>query len=116
MRLLVNDSKVKFYTGIPTKSAFNAVYNAIQPSFKNVRYWKGPSYHCTTLKHKKNQKNRACRKLNPKEEMLLTFMKIRHGLLDEHLADRFHDISIICVKIFHNMREIVEKVSELFSL
>lgn len=89
LSLLVNDRKVKFYTGIPTKSAFNAVYNAIQPSLKNVRYWKGPSYHCTTLKHKKFQKNRACRKLNPKEEMLLTFMKIRLGLLDEDLADRF---------------------------
>ncbi|XP_062600307.1 uncharacterized protein LOC134261941 [Saccostrea cucullata] len=87
--LLSSDSKVKFYTGIPTKAAFNAVYNAILPSIKNVRYWKGPSYHCTTLKYKKFQKARVSRKLNPKEEMLLTFMKLKLGLLDEDLGDRF---------------------------
>jgi hypothetical protein len=98
--LLSNDGKVKFYTGIPTKAAFNAVYNAIQPNLKTVRYWKGPSYHCTTLKHKKFQKPRACRKLNPQDEMLLTFMKIRLGLLDEDLADRFQISKSYVSRIF----------------
>ena len=107
--LLSSDKKVKFYTGFPSKASFNAVYSSIQPSLKNVRYWKGPSYHCTTLNHKKFKKARNSRKLSTKEEMLLTFMKLRLGLLDEDLADRFNISTSYVSRIFTTWVKILKR-------
>ena len=107
--LLSNDKKVKFYTGIPSKAAFDAVYNQISPYLKNVRYWRGPTYHCTTIRHKKFLKARSTRKLTAKEEMLLVCMKLRLGLLDEDLADRFKISTSYVSRIFTTWLLILKK-------
>ena len=109
MSLLSSDKKTRFYSGFPSKASFNALFSIIQPSLKNMRYRKGPSYHCSTLNYKKFKKARTCRKLSPKEEMLLTFMKIRLGLLDEDLADRFQVSVSYVSRIFTTWVKVLKK-------
>ena len=88
-RILKSDSKMKFYTGIPTLSAFNVIYQSISPSLTKVRYWIGPRrVVCNPLKPK-NKFHKYLRRLSEKEEMIMCLMKIRLGLLNEDLADRF---------------------------
>ncbi|XP_062572932.1 uncharacterized protein LOC134234895 [Saccostrea cucullata] len=100
---------MRFYTGFPSMNSFNALHNALEPKLKSVRYWKGPSFHCNTLKHKVFKKSRATRKLSTKDELVLTLMKIRLGLLDEDLADRF-SISVSYVsRIFTTWVKILSK-------
>ena len=85
-----NDKSVKFYTGIPTVNAFNILFKLIEPKVRNIRYWSGPKrFSLHILKHKKVQKQGAKRGLTPKEEMVLTLMKLRLGLQHEDLGDRF---------------------------
>ena len=35
------DRKMLFYTGLPSKSAFNTVVSLIEPSLPNMSYWRG---------------------------------------------------------------------------
>ena len=35
------DRKMLFYTGLPSKSAFNTVFSLIEPSLPNMSYWRG---------------------------------------------------------------------------
>ena len=83
---------MKFYTGIPTIKAFNVLYSIILPIIATLRYWR---VSCNTFaniikpKAKIGKKPGPKRNLSTKDEMLLTQMKIRLGLLNTDLADRF---------------------------
>lgn len=86
--VLKSDKKVKYYTGIPSIEAFNEIFEHVEPHLSTVRYWKGPKRLCNPLK----QKQRYCsakRQLSAKEELILCLMKLRLGMLNEDLADRF---------------------------
>ncbi|KAK3105562.1 hypothetical protein FSP39_000540 [Pinctada imbricata] len=88
-QILKSDLKMKFYTGIPTVAAFDAVYQSISPFLSKVRYWIGPRrVVCNPLKPK-NKFHKNLRRLSAKEEMILCLMKIRLGLLNEDLAEGF---------------------------
>lgn len=89
--ILTTDKKVKFYTGIPTRKALDSLYDVLLPKVKTLKYWHGPSKvsspvkrHCASLK-----KSGPSRKLSGKNEFLLTLIKLRLGLLNEDLGDRF---------------------------
>lgn len=94
-----SDQKMKFYTGIPSILAFNRAYNIIEPEIKHLRYWRGPKFQCNPLKTKKIKMIRL-KKLCAKEEMIMTLMKLRLGLLDADLADRFEISSSQVSRIF----------------
>lgn len=91
-KVLKSDKKLKFYTGIPTIIAFNEIFDSVQPHLKNIKYWKGPKRLCNPLKSKRKFCN-SKRSLSAREEMILCLMKLRLGLLNEDLSDRF-DISV----------------------
>lgn len=49
---LKSDKKVRFYTGFPSLTSFTALHNILEPKLVSIRYRKGPTFHCNTLKHK----------------------------------------------------------------
>lgn len=48
--VLKSDKKVGYYTGFPSLTSFTALHD-IEPKMVSIRYWKGPTFHCNTLKH-----------------------------------------------------------------
>ena len=67
---LSNEESVKFYTGLPNKSTLMALFNYLKPSI--VKKGQGRS-----------------RKLTLENEFLATLLKLRLGLLNQDIADRF---------------------------
>lgn len=85
-----SDKSVRFYTGIPSVASFNAMFLIIKPKVQTLRYWKGPKHFtCNILKNKISNKRGPKQKLSAKEEMTMVLMKLRLGLLNQDLADRF---------------------------
>ncbi|KAK3097396.1 hypothetical protein FSP39_009272 [Pinctada imbricata] len=84
------DESMKFYTGIRCISGFKKLVLVIKPSLTKLRYWNGPRFQCNPLKHKyMNKKKGPQRRLSCEDELLLSLMKIRLGLLNKDLAQRF---------------------------
>ena len=82
--ILQNDTKVQFYTGFPSRKHFEICFKFLGPSVSCLQYWGSQN----ALK----QHERKCgpqRKLSPLEEFFLTMIRLRVGLLEEDLADRF---------------------------
>lgn len=70
--LINNDSKTKFYTGLPSRAVFILLCNYLQT------FVDGP-----------NDGSRMKKKLSAEEEFLSVLMRLRLGLLVEDVADRF---------------------------
>jgi len=87
-RKLKNDQKMNFYTGINTIAMFNTIYLLIQPYLPNMTYWKGPT-HARLSSKVVHRKFKGVKKLTQRDEFLLTLMRLRLGLLNEDIADRF---------------------------
>lgn len=88
---LKSDKKLKTFTGIPNKAAFNALYKLIEKKVPKITYWHGPSKVSTKRRKfvstpKKSGPQRA---LSSKDEFVLTLMKLRLGSINADLADRF---------------------------
>ena len=95
------DRKMLFYTGLPSKSAFNTVFSLIEPSLPNMSYWRGTKrYLASRSKVKRKYVKFSTKKLSFKDEFLLTLMRLRLGLLNEDLADRFGITPSICSNTF----------------
>ena len=92
------DKKMNFYTGISSIQAFLAVYKLIQPYLCKVQYWRGSKRVIST--RKRSFTRSKVKKLSYKNELLLTLMRIRLGLLNEDLADRFGISSTVCSNTF----------------
>ena len=69
-KLIDNDEMVKFYTGLPNYPTFMALFNYLKPAVEA----KGQG---------------RAHKLSPKNEFLATLMRLRLGLLNQDIADRF---------------------------
>lgn len=88
--LLKSDKKCDFYTGIITLKLFEHLHDIITPLVR--RRWRGVKKTSTGIfrNFKKIPKRFGpARKLCSKDEFLLFLMKLRLGLLNEDLADRF---------------------------
>ena len=84
---LFNDKgKMLLYTGMD-KTTFDDVYKCIAPQARKMTYWKGPARTVNPLN--RAQKPGPQRKLTPKNEFLLSMMKIKTGLHMEILGDLF---------------------------
>ena len=90
--VITTNQKVKFYTGIPSREAFDCLYELLLPNVRKLRRWHGPSKVSSPLKHfaRSPQKAGRIRKLDFKNEFLLTLMKLRLGLLNQDLGDRLN--------------------------
>lgn len=85
-KMKMNDDDVKFYTGIPNYDRVIALYEYINPGddCEHLMFWNSNT-------KKTGNKKSAGRplKLKPKEQFLLVLMRLRLGLFEKDLADRF---------------------------
>lgn len=93
--LLKNDETVKFYTGIPTLACLTAIFNLLKPCAEKLKYW-------GTNKGKRSQpsKEAFCKKERQKEKsdnlsrIYFEFVRLRLGLLVQHLSDAISKASV----------------------
>ena len=79
-----NDKKVSFYTGFPTHAALMACFKFLGPAVNQLIYWNSKlDDTCGTKKKGRPQT------LAPIEEFFLVLVRLRLGLLEQDLADRF---------------------------
>ena len=72
---------MRFYPGIPSVALFDTIFFLVKP------YWKGPKHPMQFLKRTGRKKMPAS--LNSYDDFFKTFMRLRLGLLNEDVADRF---------------------------
>ena len=86
-----DDCKVAFYTGFPTYNDFMACFRYLGPAVSNLVYWSSNSQKqesSGTPLRSKAPSGRA-RRLQPVDEFFMTLVRLRLGLLEQDLADRF---------------------------
>ncbi len=89
---------MNFYTGFSSIQAFLAVYKLIEPNLHKVQYWRG-SKRVISTRYRSFTRSKV-KKLTYKDELLLTLMRLRLGLLNEDLADRFGVSPTVCSSTF----------------
>ena len=90
------NAKMKFYTGISTILLFNSLFDLIKPCLPNIIYWRGKNTAAATTKPRTQRKQ----KVGQKDQFLLVLMRLRLGLMNEDLADRFLISPGTCSMIF----------------
>ncbi|XP_012562119.2 uncharacterized protein LOC105847239 [Hydra vulgaris] len=93
-RLVNNDKKMNFYTGISSIAIFNVIFGLLKPFLPSIRYWRGPKHSHSKVKQLKSVSK--CKLLSHREELLMTLMRLRLGLLNEDMADRFGISKSLC--------------------
>ena len=88
---LKTDKEVNLLTGIPTRAAFDALFDMVKKNVKKLRYWTGPVKSTRKGRNfkKSPKKFGPKRELTEKDEFLLTMMKLRLGSTNADLAQRF---------------------------
>ena len=90
-----DDQKVTFYTGFPSYKALMACFKFLGPGVHSLVYWGNTN---TELHGKKMGRNQS---LPPLEEFFLVLVRLRLGLFEKDLADRFgistSSVSRICI-------------------
>ena len=78
-------------TGIPTRVAFDALFDMVKKNVKKLRYWTGPVKSTRKGRNfkKSPKKFGPKRELTEKDDFLLTLMKLRLGSTNADLAQRF---------------------------
>ena len=100
LQTLDNDSKVKMYTGLPSKNVFDGLFSSFGDKVKRIRRWKGPSMnlHPKTVPFKRKVNMPL---LAAKEEYFIALFRIKTMLKAEIIGDLFGKsrttISQICV-------------------
>ncbi|VDI38428.1 Hypothetical predicted protein [Mytilus galloprovincialis] len=87
-----DDSKVKFYTGFPTFKVFWLFFLTLtKHGAEKLNYWEGEKRSMGDKLYHQESYDKPGKKrfLRPIDEFLLTCMKLRLGLNQEHLADIF---------------------------
>ena len=96
-RIKTNE-KMNFYTGISSIDIFLTVFKLIELYLPKVKYWVGTKR--ITSKKIRTFRRSKFKKLSYKDEFLLTLMRLRLGLLNEDLADRFCISKTVCSNTF----------------
>nr|XP_047130218.1 uncharacterized protein LOC124810063 [Hydra vulgaris] len=107
---LLNENNCKFYTNIAQIELFHKLHDKIMPLIKR-RLPQNSDNVCPRLFKLTPQKMGPKTKINSIDEFLLTLMKLRLGLLNKDLADRFGVSEGLCSKIFHSW---IRGMSEYF--
>lgn len=86
-----DDLKTRFYTGFVNFGTFMVIFNSLSLITGKLNYWNGKD----SLKEKEYLENDVKQKPGPQrkmrllDEFLLVFMRLRLGLLEQDLAQRF---------------------------
>ena len=86
-----DDLKTRFYTGFVNFGTFMVIFNSLSLIIGKLNYWNGKD----SLKEKEYLENDVKQKPDPQrkmrllDEFLLVFMRLRLGLLEQDLAQRF---------------------------
>ena len=86
-----DDLKTRFYTGFVNFGTFMVIFNSLSLITGKLNYWNGKD----SLKEKEYLENDVKQKPGPQrkmrllDEFLLVFMRLRLGLLEQNLAQRF---------------------------
>ena len=86
-----DDLKTRFYTGFVNFGTFMVIFNSLSLITGKLSYWNGKD----SLKEKEYLENDVKQKPGPQrkmrllDEFLLVFMRLRLGLLEQDLAQRF---------------------------
>ena len=75
-----------------------------------MRYWRGSKVARSWSKVKRHFKQPTSKKLSHRDEFLLTLMRLRLGLLNEDLADRFNILTTVCSNTFTTWIRLLSKV------
>jgi hypothetical protein len=87
---VLDDNKTRFYTGFVNFEMFMLLFTVFKShGADNLRYWDGEKQTMTGEKNWDKQKPGRKRTLRPIDEFLMSMMKLRLGLLQEHLSDIF---------------------------
>ncbi|XP_065654622.1 uncharacterized protein LOC136081249 [Hydra vulgaris] len=113
-RLVNNDKRMNFFTGISSIAIFNVIFGLLKPFLPSIRYWRGPKHSRSKVKQLKSISK--CKLLSHKEEFLMTLMRLRLGLLNEDIADRFDISKALCSNIFTTFIRIIAYISEMLLL
>jgi hypothetical protein len=105
--LAKTDKQFKFYTGL-TVSQFNHLFNCLGDSVNHLIYWKGNK----TQKGKIKRNHQYTRKLNPKNQLLLTLIKLRQAFPNRDLAYRFNIALSMVSEIINTWIQFLYKQTE----
>ena len=103
---LKTDKEVNLLTRIPTKAAFDASFEMVKKNVKKLRYWTGPGPGPVKSTWKGRNSKKSPKKFGPKRELtekdefLLAMMKLRLGLTNADLAQRFAVSATTVINIF----------------
>jgi len=96
-----NPDKVNFYTGLPQPSSrlFAALHKLVSPLVK--RLWRGSRIWSSKVSWKSPTKKKGPqRKLSSRDELLLTLMRMRLGLMNKDVAYRMGISQTLASQIF----------------
>ncbi|XP_066915155.1 uncharacterized protein [Clytia hemisphaerica] len=100
--LLKNDKKCLFYTNLSSLKIFYKIHDNVKEFVRSRFYSKRQTNHFVIPKFHTPKKPGPSRKLTSSDELLLTLMKLRLGLLFEDLGDRFGVSKSCASKIFQS--------------
>ena len=83
------DSKVIFFTGFKSKRIMESVFGVLQKHSHGIRYWTNPKRAAVFGSKVRRRIHKANRVLTFKDKLLMTFMRLRLGLLETDLAVPF---------------------------
>lgn len=107
---LLTDRDVNFYTGIQSREIFDSLYDLLSQFVK--RRWKGSVNIYRNIRKFKPSPSKfgPTRKLQGKDELLLTLMRLKLGLVRDHLANLFGISSTSATLIFNSWLTALDKV------
>ena len=98
--LIKSNLKMNFYTGTTSIAIFNAIFSLLYPYLKYIKPWRGSKEARRKSKVGTVSWKYKCKKLSLKDQFFLTLVRLRLGLLNEDLADRFQISTGLCSEIF----------------
>ena len=99
-KYIKTDKKMNFYTGLQSIKLFETLYKLLSPYVTQINYWRGQKRVISTRIKRQTFAKSTKKKITPKDELLLTLMRLRLGCLNEDLADQFCISPTICSNIF----------------
>ncbi|XP_006008626.1 uncharacterized protein LOC102345883 [Latimeria chalumnae] len=103
MKCLRTSRKVKFYTGLPDRKSFETLLSLTSRHIKPIKYRRDGKRSLAPALVKKQlaRKNRLPKSLSKREQLLLVLMRLRLGLQNEDLADRFEVPAGFAARVFY---------------